>query len=109
VRATSIRHLPSVGRGVAPAVGVAGVAGAGVWRRLWRGGLRPWMERRRIAGAEGGEIAAVGRCGRRGQAADLARQMAAADGNESRRARARMETNRGVLAAGRTGMCGRLH
>jgi hypothetical protein len=37
VRATSIRHLPSGGRGVAPAVGVAGV---GVWRRLWRGGWR---------------------------------------------------------------------
>jgi hypothetical protein len=40
------------------------------------------MERRRIAGATGGEIAAGGRCGRRGVAADLARRIAAADGND---------------------------
>jgi hypothetical protein len=49
-------------------------------RRIWHGGWRPRMER----------IAACSR----------------AEGNESRRARARRETNRGVLAAGRTGMCG---
>jgi hypothetical protein len=34
-------------------------------------------------------------CGRRGVAAALARWMAAADGKESRRARARMETKHG--------------
>jgi hypothetical protein len=51
------------------------------WKRL-----RPRMERWRIAGDVGGEITAVGRCGRRGQATDLVRRMAAADGNESRRA-----------------------
>jgi hypothetical protein len=45
---------------------------SGGWKRL-----RPRMERRRIAGAAGGEIAA---CGRRGVAADLARRIAAMDG-----------------------------
>jgi hypothetical protein len=40
------------------------------------------------------------RCGRWGVAAALARWMAAAGGKESRRARARMERNRGVLACG---------
>jgi hypothetical protein len=123
VRATSIRHLPSGGRGVAPAVGVAG---AGVWRRLWRGGWRRlwrggWRPRcfgdpRAFAGMEGarhlhpppsirGKRSCASRrgCGRGGvaaalarwMAAALARWMAAADGKESRRARARMETKRG--------------
>jgi hypothetical protein len=118
------RHLhppPSIrGRGVAPTVGVAGV---GVWRRLWRGGWR-WLWRggwrprcfgdpRAFAGREGarhlhpppsirGKRSCASRrgCGRRGVAAALARWMAAADGKESRRARARMERNRGVLARG---------
>jgi hypothetical protein len=44
------------------------------WKRL-----RPRMERRRTAGAAGGEIVAGGR---RGVAADLARRIAAADGND---------------------------
>jgi hypothetical protein len=48
---------------------------SGGWKRL-----RPRMERRRIAGAAGREIAACGPCGRRGVAADLARRIAAMDG-----------------------------
>jgi hypothetical protein len=67
------------------------------WKRL-----RPRMERGRIAGAAGGEIAAGGRCGRRGVAADLARRIAAADGKAADCGGCAWR-NRGVLATGRTG------
>jgi hypothetical protein len=60
---------------------------------------------KRNAGAEGGEIAAVRRCGRRGHAADLARRMAAADGKNS----GVLVRGEKRIAAGRTGMCARLH
>jgi hypothetical protein len=70
---------------------------SGGWKRL-----RPRMERPRIAGAAGGEIAACGRCGRRGVAADLARRIAAMDGKAADCGGCAWR-NRGVLAAGRTG------
>jgi hypothetical protein len=82
VRATSIRHLPSAGRGVAPAVGVAG---AGVWRRLWRGGWRPRMERNRGVLARGWK--GIAACSR-------------ADGNETRGLRVEKSRRSGVAGAG---------
>jgi hypothetical protein len=70
---------------------------SGGWKRL-----RPRMERRRIAGAAGREIAACGPCGRRGVAADLARRIAAMDGKAADCGGCEWR-NRGVLVAGRTG------
>jgi hypothetical protein len=83
------------------AQGCGGGFGAVDCGRGWKR-LRPRMERRRIAGAAGGEIAAGGRCGRRGMAADLARRIAVADGKATDCGGCAWR-NRGVLAADRTG------
>jgi hypothetical protein len=80
---------------------VVGVAGAGVWRRIWRGGLRPRMERRRIAGGCGWR----NRGGRALRAQGVWRRIwrggLAADGKAAD-CEGCAWRNRGVLAAGRT-------